>query len=100
MSECRGDTILVKKFMAEPYNMHHDIHPHASMSDSTVTIGFVIQLMGSFDNWTAGFELSPEDYTFSGDQTVSAQIRDLISGDFVAVLASHTLKNQSTGGAH
>jgi len=50
-----------------------DIDGLESMSVQKVPITWFgvaqsIKLMGSFDNWTAGFELSPEDYTFSGDQ--------------------------------
>lgn len=63
-----------------------DIDGLESMSLQTVPISWFgvaesIKLMGSFDNWTAGFELSPEDYTYSGDQTFSVEAQ-LLPGSY------------------
>eukprot|EP00240_Pyramimonas_obovata_P004206 CAMPEP_0118928440 /NCGR_PEP_ID=MMETSP1169-20130426/5686_1 /TAXON_ID=36882 /ORGANISM="Pyramimonas obovata, Strain CCMP722" /LENGTH=373 /DNA_ID=CAMNT_0006870413 /DNA_START=387 /DNA_END=1508 /DNA_ORIENTATION=- len=63
-----------------------DIDGLESMSLQAVPISWFgvaesIKLMGSFDNWTAGFELSPEDYTFSGDQTFSVEAQ-LLPGSY------------------
>lgn len=40
-----------------------------------------VKLMGDFDNWTRGVELSPEDYNYSGEQVFSAEV-DLLPGEY------------------
>jgi len=40
-----------------------------------------IKIMGSFDNWTRGVELSAEDYTYSGEQEFSA-VLELLPGQY------------------
>lgn len=52
-----------------------DIEGLAKVSMVEVPVSWVgiaeeVKMMGSFDNWSRGIDLSPEDYTFSGEQTV------------------------------
>jgi len=52
-----------------------DIEGLAKVSMVDVPVSWIgiaeeVKMMGSFDNWSRGVDLSPEDYTFSGEQTV------------------------------
>lgn len=52
-----------------------DIEGLAKVSMVEVPVSWIgiaeeVKMMGSFDNWSRGVDLSPEDYTFSGEQTV------------------------------
>eukprot|EP00238_Polyblepharides_amylifera_P013628 CAMPEP_0196591030 /NCGR_PEP_ID=MMETSP1081-20130531/68303_1 /TAXON_ID=36882 /ORGANISM="Pyramimonas amylifera, Strain CCMP720" /LENGTH=376 /DNA_ID=CAMNT_0041914281 /DNA_START=223 /DNA_END=1353 /DNA_ORIENTATION=- len=51
------------------------------MPVSWIGVAQEVKLMGSFDNWTRGLELSAEDYTFSGEQTFSGTL-ELLPGQY------------------
>jgi hypothetical protein len=55
--------------------VRQDIEGLAKVSMVEVPVSWIgiaeeVKMMGSFDNWSRGVDLSPEDYTFSGEQTV------------------------------
>jgi len=63
-----------------------DIEGLAKVSMVDVPVSWIgiaeeVKMMGSFDNWSRGVDLSPEDYTFSGEQTFSATV-ELLPGEY------------------